>query len=103
VTDAERLNVFNDFLLSTNLDALFDRFLISFDEQGVLITAPTLARIDLQPLGISPGMKLRWVDALHQPYQALHRSRLLQTHSANDPVTDNIRLVIGESSLVKSG
>lgn len=76
VTDAERLDVFNGFLLSANLDALFDRFLISFDEQGVLVTAPALAGIDLQPLGISPGMKLRWVNALHQPYLAMHRSRL---------------------------
>ncbi len=56
-TDAERLDVFNGFLLSANLDALFDRFLISFDEQGVLVTAPALAGVDLQPLGISPDMK----------------------------------------------
>ena len=75
-TDAERLDVFNGFLLSANLDALFDRFLISFDEQGVLLTAPALAGIDLQPLGIAHGMKLRWIDSLHQPYLAIHRSRL---------------------------
>lgn len=82
-TDAERLDVFNGFLLSANLDALFDRFLISFDDQGVLVIAPALAGIDLQPLGISPGMKLRWVNALHQPYLTLHRGRMLQTQSAN--------------------
>lgn len=78
-TDAERLDVFNGFLLCANLDALFDRFLISFDEQGVLMLAPALTGIDLQPLGISPGMKLRWINSLHQPYLALHRTRLLQT------------------------
>ena len=78
-TDAERLDVFNGFLLSANLDALFDRFLISFDEHGVLVIAPALVGIDLQPLGISPGMKLRWVNALHQPYLAMHRARLAQT------------------------
>ncbi len=77
-TDAERLDVFNGFLLSANLDALFDRFLISFDEQGVLVTAPALAGIDMRPLGISPGMKLRWVNALHQPYLELHRARTQQ-------------------------
>lgn len=77
-TEAERLDVFNGFLLSANLDALFDRFLISFDEQGLLIISSVLAGIDLQPLGISLGMKLRWVDALHQPYLVTHRSRLLQ-------------------------
>ncbi|RUQ39562.1 MAG: HNH endonuclease [Candidatus Competibacteraceae bacterium] len=77
-TDAERLDVFNGFLLSANLDALFDRFLISFDEQGVLIIAPTLAGLDLLPLGIAPGMKLRWINTLHQPYLAQHRARLPQ-------------------------
>ncbi|CBL44294.1 conserved hypothetical protein [gamma proteobacterium HdN1] len=82
-TDAERLDVFNGFLLSANLDALFDRFLISFDEQGVLITAPALAGIDLRPLGIVPGMKLRWMDALHTPYLTFHRARLFQTRSAS--------------------
>ena len=78
VTDAERLDVFNGFLLSANLDALFDRFLISFDDQGVLVIAPALAGIDLQPLGISSGMKLRWVNALHRPYLELHRARTQQ-------------------------
>lgn len=82
-TDAERLDVFNGFLLSANLDALFDRFLISFDEQGALVTSPALTGIDLQPLGISPGLKLRWVNALHQPYLTLHRGRVLQNQPTN--------------------
>lgn len=75
-SDAERLDVFNGFLLSANLDALFDRFLISFDEHGYLIIAPALTGIDLTQLGIEPEMKLRWVNPLHQPYLAMHRCRL---------------------------
>ena len=35
-SDAERLDVFNGFLLVANLNALFDRFLISFDDTGRL-------------------------------------------------------------------
>ena len=77
-SDAERLDVFNGFLLSANLDALFDRFLISFDEHGYLIIAPSLAGVDLSLLGIQPEMKLRWVNSLHQPYLAIHRCRLKQ-------------------------
>ncbi|WP_338848779.1 HNH endonuclease [Massilia sp. W12] len=77
-SDAERLDVFNGLLLSANLDALFDRFLISFDEQGSMLLAPALAGIDLQPLGLAPGMKLRWLNPLHQPYLAQHRARLRQ-------------------------
>ncbi|WP_395600581.1 HNH endonuclease [Pseudomonas sp. B19125] len=78
VSDAERLDVFNGFLLSANLDALFDRFLISFDDQGVLVIAPALAGLDLLRLGVVSGMKLRWVNSLHLPYLALHRTRLRQ-------------------------
>jgi len=77
-SDAERLDVFNGFLLSANLDALFDRFLISFDEQGVLLLAPALTGLDLHTLGISPGMKLRWVNDLHEPYLSLHRKKSQQ-------------------------
>lgn len=77
-SDAERLDVFNGFLLSANLDALFDRFLISFDERGVLVIAPALAGLDLQSLGITSELKLRWVNSLHQPYLASHRARLRQ-------------------------
>lgn len=77
-SDAERLDVFNGFLLSANLDALFDRFLISFDVRGVLVIAPALAGLDLLPLGIAHGMKLRWVNAQHQRYLARHRARLQQ-------------------------
>lgn len=77
-TDAERLDVFNGFLLSANLDALFDRFLISFDEQGVLIVAPTLLGQDLQRLGIFPQMTLRWINELHQPYLEFHRALLVK-------------------------
>lgn len=81
VSDAERLDVFNGFLLSANLDALFDRFLISFDEQGMMVVSTKLTERDLQPLGISSDMRLRWVNALHQPYLALHRARTIQASS----------------------
>lgn len=75
-TDSERLDVFNGFLLSANLDALFDRFLISFDECGSLILSSKLEGTDLNPLGIWPNMKLRWVSQHHLPYLSFHRSQL---------------------------
>jgi putative restriction endonuclease len=76
-TDAERLDVFNGFLLSANLDALFDRFLISFDDQGALIISTKMDGIDLHLLGVTSGMKLRWINNLHLPYLELHRAKLL--------------------------
>ena len=59
--DAERLDAFNGFLLVANLDALFDRFLISFDDAGHLLTSTRLSQSDLPGLGIHSGMTLRWL------------------------------------------
>ena len=76
-TDAQRLDVFNGFLLSANLDALFDRFLISFDEQGRLLVSPTLRDEDLRCLGVAGDFHLRWIAPAHEHYLAFHRERLV--------------------------
>jgi len=75
--DGERLDAFNGFLLVANLDALFDRFLISFDDAGYLLTSARLSPSDLPTLGIHPGMTLRWLTREHQPYLHWHRARFL--------------------------
>jgi putative restriction endonuclease len=74
-TDAERLDVFNGFLLSANLDALFDKFLISFSQAGDLLVSPQLSLVDRQLLGLDGSLKLRWVAPAHGPYLAFHRDR----------------------------
>ncbi len=75
--DAERLDAFNGFLLLANLDALFDRFLISFDDTGHLLTSARLSQSDLLGLGIHPGMTLRWLASEHRHYLQWHRERFL--------------------------
>lgn len=79
-TDAERLDVFNGFLLSANLDALFDRFLISFDVNGQILISPEIDECSLAALGICRDMKLRWVDAQHERYLKIHRMRLIRNN-----------------------
>ena len=81
--DAERLDAFNGFLLVANLDALFDRFLVSFDETGHLLTSAQLSPSDLHGLGIRPGMALRWLTSEHLPYLQWHRERFLRSGSAS--------------------
>jgi hypothetical protein len=76
-TDAERLDVFNGFLLSANLDALFDQFLISFDALGGILISELIDGGTQTLLGISPTMRLRWLAKAHAPYLAHHRDRLL--------------------------
>ena len=81
-TDAERLDVFNGFLLSANLDALFDRYLISFDDGGQLLISPEVTEQDRYLLGIQQPLQLRWLAKQHLPYLAFHRdvfSKLQQT------------------------
>lgn len=75
--DAERLDAFNGFLLVANLDALFDRFLISFDDAGHLLTSTRLSPSDLPGLGIHSGMRLRWLASEHRHYLQWHRERFL--------------------------
>jgi predicted restriction endonuclease len=74
-TDAERLDVFNGFLLSANLDALFDKFLISFSVAGDLMVSSLLSLADRQLLGIDASLKLRWVAPAHVKYLTFHRDR----------------------------
>ncbi len=74
-TDTERLDVYNGFLLSANLDALFDNFLISFTDEGVLLMAEQIDHCEREKLGLSDLMRLRWVAAQHLPYLRFHRER----------------------------
>lgn len=74
-TDAERLDVYNGFLLSANLDALFDNFLISFTDDGELLVSDQIAQPDRKRLGLDVSMRLRWMAAPHMAYLEFHRRR----------------------------
>ena len=73
-SDAERLDVFNGFLLNANLDALFDRHLISFDQHGKILISPQLNQEQCQLLGLHSDLSLRWLTHQHQPYLNYHRA-----------------------------
>ncbi len=75
-SDVQRLDVFNGFLLCAHLDALFDRFLISFDAEGRILFSPGLDRGQLAAIGVTDSLKLRWLDERHHFYLDLHRKRL---------------------------
>jgi len=74
-TDAERLDVYNGFLLTANLDALFDRFLISFDEAGRIIISKAITYSQKALLNIHQDMQLRWISKEHESYLIFHRSK----------------------------
>jgi putative restriction endonuclease len=66
----ERLDPYNGFLLVPNLDKVFDRQLISFDERGRIMISSHLE--DPAKLGINPNMTIK-LDSCHQHYLAHHR------------------------------
>lgn len=74
-TDAERLDVYNGFLLTANLDALFDRFLISFDEAGRIVISKAISDSKKDLLNIHQNMQLRWISNEHESYLIFHRSK----------------------------
>jgi len=74
-SDAERLDVFNGFLLCANLDALFDRFLVSFSASGELLVSGAIGEADRSRLGLIEPLKLRWHTTRHERYLEFHRER----------------------------
>lgn len=75
-SDSERLDVFNGLLLCANLDALFDRGLITFDDAGVIVLSPRLTASDREALVLSPSNRLRWVTPQHLPHLDYHRRQV---------------------------
>ena len=71
----ERISCFNGFLLNVTLDALFDKFLISFDDEGQILISKKLDLLELQKMGVSVESRLRWIDERHLPYLRWHRKR----------------------------
>ena len=59
--------MFNGFLLSANLDALFDRLLASFDDAGELLIAPRISPPARALLGLNQPRRLRWLAREHLP------------------------------------
>ena len=82
-TDAERLDAFNGFLLSAQLDALFDTGLITFSDDGAMVLSPTLDHSQLQILGLDSDLhpSLRWISPNHADYLAWHREKVFVNDS----------------------
>ena len=75
-SDEERLDVFNGLLLCANLDALFDRGLITFDACGHIVCSSCITPEQQSMLHIQDTMTLRWVAPEHAPYLAWHRDHV---------------------------
>ncbi|MDR1787948.1 MAG: HNH endonuclease [Treponema sp.] len=70
-SDDERLDQFNGFLLTPNLDAAFDKGLISFNDDGTILIAEQY-KSALQELGIFENMKINLKEE-NKKYLMYHR------------------------------
>ena len=73
-TNAERLDEANGLLLTANLDALFDRGLISFADDGAMLLSSHLPAEDRDAFGL-PRPLLQQPTKQQRGYLADHRSR----------------------------
>ena len=75
-SNEERLDVYNGFLLTPNLDKLFDKGYISFDTNGKILISEKLK--DFQKLGINNNMKIS-ISPEHKKYLDYHRNEIFKT------------------------
>ena len=78
VDEEARLDVYNGLLLSPTLDLAFDKGLISFDDDGLIMLSPELSANDLQHLHLNSSLRLRKIESQHQPYLEWHRTHLFK-------------------------
>lgn len=56
-TNEERLDIYNGFIFSPTIDKLFDKGLITFENNKELIISPTLSEVNIYSIGIVAGKK----------------------------------------------
>ncbi len=72
-SNEEKLDPYNGLLLLPNYDKLFDKHLISFDDDGKIIISPQIKKEEYKVLGISPKDKLFKIFDENKPYLKIHR------------------------------
>ena len=72
----ERVDVHNGILLSPNYDALFDKHLISFENNGKIILSEVLLKSDYQKLGVDGNESIKNLSRYNNEYLERHRVRL---------------------------
>ena len=69
----DRLDPYNGFLFEARIDKLFDRHLISFTDEGLMLISSSVSEENRKRLGIHEGMKLRRIYPENLPFIRLHR------------------------------
>lgn len=73
----ERLDIHNGILLSPVYDALFDRNLISFSDNGDIILSTVMSREDFNKLGVTGKERIEGFTEKNKQYLHRHRKKIL--------------------------
>ena len=82
-TDAERLDIFNGFLLAPHLDAAFDAGFITIAGDGTVLVSSTLPLDARSVLGLDRSLGVRGLHRAHQRYLPSHRAKIFRTDAEN--------------------
>lgn len=72
--DEEKLDVNNGILLSPNVDALFDKHLISFENDGSILISDKVPADDREALGVSESSRITVLEGMI-PFLERHRQK----------------------------
>ena len=77
-TDAERLDVFNGFLLAPHLDAAFDRGFITIGDDGEVVVSDNLGAAARTVLNLRAPLRVSRLDDRHRAFLMWHRERIFR-------------------------
>ena len=77
-TNRESISKYNGFLLTPNLDRLFDHGYITFDDDGRIIISKNVPQSDYETLGIHSEMRLRRIEQEHRSFLAYHYEKVFK-------------------------
>jgi putative restriction endonuclease len=78
-TDAERLDIFNGFLLAPHLDALFDKGWITVRDTGAVEVSPLLSAGDRELLCVTRPLSVTRLSDGHISYLAHHHAKVFKS------------------------
>jgi len=101
-TDEQRVDENNGLLLSANLDALYDRYLISFTPSGAALVSESLSAEDLNRLGLIGDLRVTPTTAQAQ-YLEMHRGEFVRREEMRKQKRAGVNAAFHAANLVTKG
>ncbi len=99
-TDEQRIDENNGLLLSANLDALYDKYLISYSPSGAALVSESLSAEDLHKLGFIGGLRVT-PSAAQAEYLEMHQREFVRMEKLRKQKTACVKAVFDVDNPVK--